>query len=518
MEAPNTPNPNALWRILMVVACLATIVSLLVWKASEGKRTKVQKEAEVLATSDAKKFDRTIEVWGDGWLGYMVFNSRVFQEELAKNKLQVRYRIVDDTKKRIEGLASNDCDLACLTIDAFLASGKISDYPGALLFVIDESYGGDVILGGPKVKNLDDLKNPALTGAFVAHSPSEFLLKASAVHFQLQNILQGMRKWQRGSIDEVYQSFQKREVDFVVLWEPLASQAKQDIPDTHVLLDTTQAAGIVVDIAVANRKILRNERPLVNVVTKSYFKALHHYLNRPEEMLRLASTYAKVTEGEAKKMLGGIAFASLQNNKDTWFGTGSTSTPMIVDAINRITDILVNCGDFEKDPLDHNPYTILNSQFIATLNEGIEDLNTQTGRLTQNFPPLTAVQWLKLAANPIGTLVEEPVTFQSGTALLNEEAQELLEKAARRTIHYPRYRIVIEAGVSPGQNPEEDVKLSQERADAVREWLLSTAKLNENRVWARGLGSSQAPQRQPGESSPAWTRRCRFARLILTSD
>lgn len=502
----------------MVIACLATIVGLLAWKSYEGKRTKVKREDEVLATSDAKKFDRTIEVWGDGWLGYLVFNSRVFQEELAKNKLQARFQIVDDTKKRIEGLANNQCDIACLTIDAWLTNGKSSDYPGALLFVIDESYGGDAILGGPKVKNLDDLKNLALKGAYVGHSPSEFLLKAGAVHFQLGNILQGLPKWQRGSIEEVYQSFQKNEVDFVVLWEPLASQAKQDIPNTHLLLDTTQAAGIVVDVAVANRKILRNDRPLVNVVTKAYFKALHHYLNRPDDMLRLAASFGKIKEGEAKKMLAGIAFASLQNNQETWFGTGSTSTPMIVDVINRITDILIASGDFESDPLNHNPYTILNSQFVATLKDGIEDLAVQTGRVTQNFNPLTTAQWSRLAANPIGTLVEEPVTFQPGTALLNDEAQELLERAARRTIHYPRYRIVIEAGVSPGQDAEEDQKLSQERADAVRNWLVSTAKINENRIWARGLGSAQAPSRLSGESSPAWTRRCRFARLILTSD
>ena len=518
MENTTGPNPNALWRLIMVFACVATIIGLIAWKTTEGKRSDVQKTAEVLATSDAKKFDRTVEIWGDEWLGYMVFSSKMFQDELAKSNAQARYTIVPDFQKRVEGLANSQCDLACLTIDSWISNGKSQDYPGAILFVIDESYGGDVILGGPKIHNLDDLKNPNFKGGFVGNSPSEFLLKAGAVHFQMDNITGNIRKWRRDNIDEVYQSFQKQEIDFAVLWEPLASKAQQDIPNTHLLLDTTQAAGIIVDVAVASRKILRNERPLVNGIAQAYFKALHHYLNRPPEMLRLAASFGKTKEGDAKKMLGGIAFTSLQNNRETWFGTTSTSTPMIVEAINRITDILITSGDLTADPLNHNPYTILNSQYIATLKGDIEDLTIQTGRPTRSFNVLSDSQWEKLAASPIGTLIEEPITFQSGTAQLSDEAQELLDKAARRTIHYPRYRIIVEAGVSPGDNPEDDLKLSKERADAVRNWLLSTAKLEENRVWGHGLGSGQAPKRLPAESAPAWSRRCRFARLILVSD
>jgi outer membrane protein OmpA-like peptidoglycan-associated protein/ABC-type amino acid transport substrate-binding protein len=517
MEA-QAPNPNAAWRIPMVIACLLAIVAMIAWKATEGKRVHSEKTAEVLATSDARNFSRTVEIWGDDWLGYMIFSSKVFQDTLAANNLGAKYTLVPDFKRRVEGLAQGKCDFACITIDSWILNGKASDYPGAIVFVIDESNGGDAIVGGPKIHNLDDLKNTGFKGGFVGSSPSEFLLKAGAAHFQMTNVTQNLHRWRRDSIDDVYQSLKKQEIDFAVLWEPLVSKAQQEIPNCRVLLDTTQATDIIIDVAVANRKILRNERPLVNQVSQAYFKALHYYLNRPQEMLRLAASYGKTREGDARKMLGGIIFSSLQSNQQTWFGTSSTSAPMIVDAINRITDVLVASGDMSADPLGHNPYTVLNSQYVATLKNGIEDLSVQTVRTAKIFKPLSADEWHKLASSPVGTLIDEPVTFQSGTSLLSEEAQELLDKAARRTIHYPRYRIVVEAGVSPGQSPADDEALSQQRADAVRAWLISNGRIDENRVWAVGLGSSQAPKREPEESSPAWTRRCRFAKLVLVSE
>ena len=114
-----------------------------------------------------------------------------------------------------------------------------------------------------------------------------------------------------------------------------------------------------------------------------------------------------------------------------------------------------------------------------------------------------------------GTLLDEPIVFQPGQTDIPDDFQEAIRQAVPKLANYPTFRVVVEAHVSPGDSPEADQALSDARALAVKHFLTVDCAVPEDRVLARGKGSTESPQRYPDESDASWQRRCRRARIFL---
>jgi outer membrane protein OmpA-like peptidoglycan-associated protein len=140
------------------------------------------------------------------------------------------------------------------------------------------------------------------------------------------------------------------------------------------------------------------------------------------------------------------------------------------------------------------------------------------GYVSGYFPPLSRDQWNGVKGRITGTFIDEPVIFGSGQAILSEEFRDKLRAASGKLAHYPNHRIVIQANVSPGSDSAVDLSLSSERALSIKGYLVGVCSVNENRILAEGLGSTNLPQQYPGESSRAWKRRCRLAKVFLVHD
>src|ERR1700759_349491 len=113
-------------RKLVVIASILAMVAMIGWKLSEPERKQKARRAELLLTSDAANLDRIVKVWGDDWLGYLIFRSRRFQKEMQQYRLGVRFDLVFDFKERFRGLENGDCDFVAATIDSYLANGQES--------------------------------------------------------------------------------------------------------------------------------------------------------------------------------------------------------------------------------------------------------------------------------------------------------------------------------------------------------------------------------------------------------
>ncbi len=202
-----------------------------------------------------------------------------FAHALADQDIGVRWEMEPDFEKRFAGLRDGKCDFVAATLDSYLANGNATGWPGAITWVIDESFGGDAVLAGDDVKSLDDLNRPGVRGAFVGLSPSEFLLRSEISHFHLDRLRAGLEKSRVDNVETAYNALRDKRADFAVLWEPLVTRAKNEIPGAHVLIDTREAQGLVIDIALARRQLIDSDPALVQTVTHAYFEAMHDYLN-----------------------------------------------------------------------------------------------------------------------------------------------------------------------------------------------------------------------------------------------
>lgn len=504
-------------RKFFVFVCILLLLAMIGWKVSEPLREKLAQENELKRTSDAAKIEHYVTVGGDEWLGYLIFRSPKFRQALEAEGIAVSFEVEADFQARFEKLAAGEFDFVCATIDSFLVNARSTNFPAVIVFGIDESYGGDAVLARKPIENLDDLNGEEIKGAFVGYSPSEFLLKSQIAHFGLDALTPRIDEFRTADAQTAYDRFARGEVDFAVLWEPLVSKALREISEATRLMDTRQARGVVYDVAIASRTLVAEKPEVVRTVTRLYFETLNAYLSSPGEFARLAQKDSGESKADAEAMLSGVRFLSLPDNREMMNGTRELR---FTDAVANITRILVDVGDLPSDPLKGNPRLVINSSFVEGVTAGpaMASGTAPVQPMKRFFRPLSPAQWDALDALKAGTLLEEPVTFGVGQAAIEEEFQVSLREASQKLVHYPGHRIIVQAHVSPGSDPQLDRELSQERADVIRDFLIREGLVGENRIFAVGKGGDEPVIREDGEGIRSWKRRCRRARIYLAED
>ena len=190
-------------------------------------------EREQVQTSDAKETQGSIRIALDNWTGYFILRSPELKQQLRRQGWLLK---VEDDKSDLAGrmkkLADGQIDFAVATVDSYILNAMKYNYPGVIISVIDESRGGDAILARKeKVANLDEVKAKSdLKIAFTPDSPSHFLAKAAAYHFNVPELLPRDNKYKietKGS-EEALKKLLSGKTDIAILWEPDVSKALQN--------------------------------------------------------------------------------------------------------------------------------------------------------------------------------------------------------------------------------------------------------------------------------------------------
>ena len=88
-------------------------------------------------------------------------------------------------------------------------------------------------------------------------------------------------------------------------------------------------------------------------------------------------------------------------------------------------------------------------------------------------------------------IVLKDVNFATGSDRILPESEPTLEKLGRGLERYPEVRIEVQGHTDTRGSAEANMRLSQERADAVRQYLLNHYALSPENITARGYGETQ---------------------------
>ncbi|MBI3552083.1 MAG: OmpA family protein [Elusimicrobia bacterium] len=483
-------------------------------------------------TSDARDTKGSLRVGIDNWVGYFPLCSPEMKKRMrgAKYLLQCADDSAD-TAGRMKKLRRGELDFAVATVDSFLINGAPEQFPGTIIAVIDESKGGDAIVADKrKVKSIDELKNrPGLKIAFTPASPSEHLLKAVAVHFDIPALRNRKGSWRvpaEGSSDAL-KMLERGDVEAAVLWEPDVSRAISR-GSVVKLLGTESTRRLIVDVLLVNRDFAARDPQVVKIVLANYFRTLKAYQQDQQSLTTDLKETARLSTKQVETMLHSVEWVNLADNAGRWFGLAlgpEAGDEGLVDTIESTVQILIESGDFRASPVPQgDPYHLLNSSFVEGLlkSGGSEQFGTAgkpgTGAasLAREFPPLDAHGWDML--REVGTLKVLPITFQSGKAELSPEGKVELDKAAEHLEHYPAFRVVIKGHTGLNGDPGANGLLSQERADAVRRYLTVAHGINEARLRGVGLGPTKPLPRAAGETDRAYNYRLPRVELYLVME
>ena len=110
------------------------------------------------------------------------------------------------------------------------------------------------------------------------------------------------------------------------------------------------------------------------------------------------------------------------------------------------------------------------------------------------------------------------LVFQAGAVELDHIAKTVVDQAVERLKHYPNFRVVINGHTNTRGDKQENLRLSQERADSVSRYLEVVYNIDLNRLRATGFGGSKPLPKISGESKRSWMYRLPRVELVLVRE
>jgi outer membrane protein OmpA-like peptidoglycan-associated protein len=475
-------------------------------------------------TSDSR-VSTTIRMGGDGYLGYWFITAPDTRREAARRGIAIAFQ--DDGgayAARLQKFANREYDAIVLPVNSYLQHGAAHKFPGVIMAAIAESKGADGIVGfADKLPtgNIRDLNNPDLKVVYTADSPSAFLLDLTIVGFDLFH-LTSTNTWRVavGGAREALERARRHEGDMFVLWEPELSRALHEVPELKYFWGSDKFSGYIKDVFVFHRDFVqRHDKALLDFFDV-YFTVMRSYANDRTRLLTDMAQSVHLQREVVENILQKIDWYDLFENAEQQFGlvTSPDATPTdgLVKTIIACTDVLRRTGKLPQDPLEGNPYLIINSSLLEKLVKRVPAMVGRQGGSPVHFTSLSDAAWQGL--REIGTLRVEPITFQVGGERLDDTGKEQVDKIATLLVNnYPGYRVAVRGHTGAGDE-EENKKLSFSRAQVVVQYLIAVHAINPDRLHAEGKSASQPPPRKPGESERAYRYRLPRVEFVLLEE
>ncbi|RMF40331.1 MAG: hypothetical protein D6753_11900 [Planctomycetota bacterium] len=464
------------WLVLLTIGAL--LYKWLIVPAKQEQQAAAEQEL-IEATSGNSTYRYHLRLGLDAFSGYAVLRSDQFRQQLRGQGIKLD--CIDDGadyRGRLQSLADGKLQLAAFPIDALIKSSAAhGGLPATIIALIDETRGADAVVAyRQRFPNIDALNAPDTRFVLVGDSPSETLVRLLMRSFQLP-ALSPQAIVRVNSEDEVLQRYRRAapaDPEVFVTWEPVVSHLLEN-DQMHVLFDSSQQSGIIVDALVVSRDFLVKNEPVVRQVLESYFRALYA-LREPSAMQRLVAEDARaggveLQPQQVQRLVDGIWWKNTQENY-AHFGLRSSSLPYIEDMIDRIERLLEQTGGLDRDPTGGVASRLFYEKPLAQMHESgfHPGLRPEQIREDAPLPELTAEQWERLV--PVGTVDVPPLVYARGTARLTEASRRKLDELVETLKSFPTFYLMIRGHASNRGDPEMNRRLAQQRAEAARDYLL----------------------------------------------
>ena len=185
---------------------------------------------------------------------------------------------------------------------------------------------------------------------------------------------------------------------------------------------------------------------------------------------------------------------------DTESGTPITGIVSVIDLDNGIEvapQFLRPDGSFEFKLINNNHYLVVVQGENFFRIEEIVHLKNDTKLATRVEPISTKIKF-------------ESIVFGNGESKLTESMYDDLDKVADFLLDNPDFKLRISGHTDSDGREDFNLELSQLRADAIKEYLIYFGNIEEDRITAKGYGSSQPILRDHSDKAKKLNRRVEF--------
>ena len=279
------------------------------------------------SSTEGKKSQEPLKVTLPTWTGYGPLFLAKEKGFFKKNGIDVDLSIVEGLAERKQALASGKIDgmATALDVQVTLAASKI---PVQVVWVLDDSHGGDGILVKKGINSVKDLKGKKV--AFEVGSTSHMLaltaLKQGGLTEKDVEVVQM-------SAGDAGAAFAAGKVDAAVTWEPWLTKGSQ--ANGKVLLSTKDLPGIIVDTISFKEDVIKNRPEDVKAFVKAMGEAMAYWKDNKDEADKIMAKGLKIDTKEFVGTETGLQFFTQEDNKKL-FGTESSKGSIYKSTENAI--------------------------------------------------------------------------------------------------------------------------------------------------------------------------------------
>jgi outer membrane protein OmpA-like peptidoglycan-associated protein/ABC-type taurine transport system substrate-binding protein len=486
----------AIWLVILVVLALA--YRFLVHPRLSGRLQ--------AATSSPSQYLEEMVVGVDSFSGYAILRSAAVRDELKARRIRLAFQDDKaDYANRMEALRAGKTQMAVFTLDSLISAGaRLGEFPGSIVWVIDETKGGDAIVAyQDAVGSLQALNDPATRLILTPGSPSEFLARVVLANFNIPSLSAKAFTPANGAAAVLaeFRRANRSSKSAFVLWEPYVSRALEE-PGAHVLLDSSRVRGYIVDVLVVQRAFLRDKPQAVRALVEAYARAAHALNSQADGLVGLVQSDARdnatdaLDDTQARKVVQGIHWKNTLENY-SHFGLseagGRGGLPTLEDMIGNVIEVLIRTGALTADPLSGRHSSLFYDQILASMKAdgfhpgttwnalpGVESgARQEEVRGERELPTLTAEQWERL--QPVGELRAAPIAFQRGSARLSLDGEREIGELARRLQAFPKFYVRVVGLARAEGDAEANRILARDRAQAAAQ-VLATQGIHAERI------------------------------------
>jgi NitT/TauT family transport system substrate-binding protein len=377
--------------------------------------------------------------------------------------LKVSFKIIDDWTEGAAALATGNVDVMLTTADVWakdFAQFQEKGFPAHAFYMVDWSRGADGVIGRQGIKSIEDLAGK--TVAFAPYTPSHFLLwnglKSSGLSTEQRNEIFAKAVHTKDGIEPAT-LFAQQKVDAGVAWDPDMSDAVAKRPGSRKIYDTRVANKLIADILVVSDAFSAANPQAVAKLAEGWLDGVEFIKKQPSRAYTLIGTIKdfNIPEDLAKTMLEGVKLADYADNV-SFFGSGADSDYgnifRMAQEMYREERLIRRSYDPEAS-VDRRYIGNLKGRFSSALSE----------------PPIE-YKAPAVNATPIATQ-RRSIYFEPNSAKMSLDSRAIVDEVANFMRAYENTVIEIEGNTDSTGSRELNMRLSADRAAAVKEYLVA---------------------------------------------
>ncbi|MBU8880198.1 ABC transporter substrate-binding protein [Bacillus sp. FJAT-29790] len=285
------------------------------------------------------------------WTGYGPLFLAKEKGFFEKNGVNVELSIIEGLGERKQALAGGKIDGMATALDVQVTLAA-SDIPVQVVWLLDDSYGGDGILVKNDINDVKDLKGKQV--AFEVGSTSHMLALTA---LQQAGLTEKDVEVVQMSAGDAGAAFAAGKVDAAVTWEPWLTKGAE--ANGKVLLTTKDLPGIIVDTISFKEDVIKNRPEDVKAFVKAMGEAMDYWKENKTEANEIMAKGLNIDVAEFEATETGLKFMTKEDN-DKLFGSDSAKGAIYQSTENAIKFYL------EQKLIDKEPKAedVINSSFL----------------------------------------------------------------------------------------------------------------------------------------------------------